>query len=403
MRMRRKILLIIFAVIILVGSALLCAIRWNVWFGNVPETDYVVPQRPHNIVLSYGENAVAQRIVSWRSDTLLQPSIVRLVANSDTIIIPAKGELIQSRAGKAAFYSAALPPLPSGTYPYQCQSGIAYSDWRHFTLHADEGAEFLLFGDVQDKLGQSSPLLFKQAFDAHPSVHFAAFVGDIIERPTDTYWQLWFRSMQNHQEYIPLVAATGNHEYLKGIVKSLDNRWTHIFVNPDNGPQRFMGTSYFIDFPSYRLIVIDTDALQLFSDYTITQTWLDKVLTLSSQPWNIVVMHHPIYAAGKGRSNPTLWMALHHTLKKADVVFCGHDHNYMRRNAKPVYILTNFSDKFYQPKHSVKADKHAAFTRFYEYVRIAEDSLSVYTYQADTDSLFDTITLTRKKSRNAVL
>lgn len=392
--MRRKILLIVFFFIILAGVGIVCGIRWNAWFGNQPEKDYVVLLRPHNIVLTYGEDATADRVISWRADTLLQESFVTLLnEQGDTLNVPAEGEVVESRAGRAAFYKTCLHALPEGCYTYRCQSGFCTSEWRSFCVHADEGGQFLLFGDVQDKTGKSSTDLFSQAFEQQPDIDYAAFVGDIIERPTDNYWQLWFRSMQNRQERIPVVAATGNHEYLKGVIKKLDSRWAHVFVNPQNGPYRFTGTSYFVDFPLYRLVVIDTDALHRFSDYTITQTWLDKTLTQAQQPWKIVIMHHPVYAAGKGRNNPSIWLAFRRTLKKADLVFAGHDHNYMRRGEKPVYILTNSSDKFYVAKKKIKADKFASGTRFYEKVSVTADSIGVFTYQAETDSLFDQITI----------
>lgn len=393
--MRKRIIVILTIILILVGAGTLVGIRWNVWFGNSPEADYVVPQKPHNIVLSYGEKAASMRTIAWRADTVVKPSCVKLISEQDTALFPAQAALLHTRAGKAAFYKVFLPPLTEGNYQYCCLSGEEQSDIRHFIIHPDEGNRFLLFGDVQDKLGQSSPLLFSTAFSSHPDAHYAAFVGDIIERPTDIYYQLFFRSLRGQQEYIPLLASTGNHEYLKGVVKHLDNRWKKVFVNPQNGPKRTLGSTYYVDFPEYRMIVLDTDALHLFSDFTITQTWLSGALREAQQKWKIVIMHHPVYSAGKGRSNPLFYTFFHATLREADIVFCGHDHNYLRRGDKPVYLLTNSSDKFYQPKQHIHADKHAAYTRLYEYVTVTTDSLRIETYEAESDSLFDSITLHR--------
>lgn len=392
--MRKKLIIISIILIILTGGAVLCTIRWNAWFGNPPEADYVVPVRPNNIICSFGKNNL-ERTIAWRCDTLLQDSYLALAADNDTSYFVAEGKIVPSRNGVAAFYQVRLTGLKPQTYSYQCVTGKYPSPWRTLTVNNDSVTSFLLFGDVQDQKGESSTAMFSAAFSRYPEVDAVAFVGDIIERPMDSYYQLWFRSMQNKQETTPIIAATGNHEYLKGVVKTLDSRWTSVFVNPDNGPQRFAGRSYFIDFPAFRYIVIDTDGLQTFPDYTITQTWVLQSLREARQPWKIVMMHHPVYSAGHHRDNPLIWLTFHSTLKEADVVFCGHDHNYMRRGERPVYLLTTSSEKFYKPKPEVNADKHAAYQRFYEYVTITPSNLTITTINTPADTIFDYISLSK--------
>ena len=172
-----------------------------------------------------------------------------------------------------------------------------------------------------------------------------------------------------------------------------------MFGNPQNGPERFLEKSYFIDFPNSRFIVLDTDALQLVSDYTVLQTWLRKVLADRKSVWKIVVMHHPVYTAGKGRNNPNMYRAFSRILEKADVVFSGHDHNYMRRTGEdgtPLYILTTSSEKFYEPKDDIDADFHASNLRFYEDMKIYADSIRIDTWNVETDSIYDTILLKKR-------
>ena len=407
--MRRKIIYMVLAVVLLAGGATVCIIRWQAWFGNPPEQDYAVAVLPHNVVLTYGAKAAGERVVSLCYDTLLQPSEVEIRIAADTLRVASVGRMVESRAGKAVYYRAVLPWMQAGRWIYRCRSGAEYSDWYNMTVSASDTTRFLLFGDVQDLTGRASAALFDQAFLRHPDVDFAAFAGDVIERPTDMYWQVWLRSMHGRTACYPVVSATGNHEYLKGVRKELDPRWTAVFPNPDNGPKRFQGRSFYIDFPAFRLIVIDTDGLTLFSDYTQVQTWLAAALREAGERWRVVMMHHPVYSAGKGRDNPLIWLTFRGTLREADVVFCGHDHNYMRRGTgrdskgrhEPVYVLTNASEKTYAPKDTVRAEVFISGQRFYEYIKVSEDSLTVETRMAVSDSTADRLTLRREgESKN---
>ena len=408
MKKAAKISLITVSVILVLAGIVICALRWKAWFGNQPEAKYDVPDYPHNIVLTYGEKAAISRTVSWRAGEEVQPSELQLLRwrQQDTLIFQAEGDVIKSRMGKAAYYRVILDSLAAGNYSYRCCNPDFCSDW--YSLYVPEHSgkqsmqEFLVFGDVQDKKGEASAFMFDQAFfnfqlnSQNPALAGMIFVGDIIERPANKYWQIFFSSLNGKQTEIPVIAATGNHEYLKGMHKVLDTRWTSIFGNPENGPERFSETTYFIDFPNCRIIVLDTDALQLFSDYTVMQTWLRKVLSERNNSWKIVVMHHPVYAAGKGRDNFAIRWVFHQPLKKADVVLCGHDHNYMRKtdkSGKPVYILTNSSEKFYEPKAEIEADCYASNLRFYEDMKVYADSLRIDTWNVETDSIFDSVVL----------
>lgn len=373
----------------------------------MPEQDYAVPVYPHNIVMTYGAEASSERIIGWRCDTVVQAAWLSLVkaGETDTIRTAAEGYIVHSQAGKAAYYRAQLNGLEQGEYLYQCLTGEQTSDWHTFTVteRTTDSIGFLLFGDVQDKTTEISRRLFAQAFGNYPEAHFAAFAGDIWERPADCYQQSWFRAMEGRTSLYPIEAAAGNHEYLKGIIKQPDARWTAIFPNPQNGPYRLLGRSYHIDFPLMRFIVLDTDALHRLSDYTLTQVWLTRALREAEGRWKVVMMHHPVYSAGKGRINPFIWLAFRGTLQDADVIFSGHDHNYLRRGdgtdalgrPAPVFVVTNSSNKHYAPKKHPNADVYLHGKTLYEWVTLTADSLRVESRVAETDSIADTFVLYR--------
>ncbi len=393
---QKKIILFSLLSIVLVAGVVITILRWNAWFGNHTEQPYEVADFPHNIVLTCGEKATSERCISWRCDTVLRDAYLILYKSDSTIqTYPATGEIIATQAGKAAYYQSCLSNLSTGTYTYQCIVDNDSSSLYSFTIQDKAQESFLLFGDVQDRTG-SSATMFEQALTSHPDAQAMAFVGDMIERPLDEYWQLWFASMNNHQAQLPIIACTGNHDYHKGLIKRLDKRWTRVFRNPANGPYRFTGRTYFLDTQFARIIVLDTDALHTLSDYTITSTWLSKVLKENPKTWSIVIMHHPVYAARKGRMNPTIYAAFHRALKDADLVFCGHDHNYMRTGEKPVYILTSSADKVYPMKENVTADVVLSGEKVYEYITLNAQQLSVETYKVKDNTLFDSVQLVKQ-------
>jgi len=397
-------LIILLLLLLLAGGAVFCTLKWDAWFGNPPEHAYSVPTQPHNICLSFGATAASDRTVSWRADTVLSDSYLYLASRTDTFVFPAEGQLIASRAGKAAFYSVALTHLTPGQYAYSLQSGSERTRWYSFSIGELDDFSALLFGDIQDANGQFSRSLFAGASRAVPHADFFCQLGDFIERPEDVYWQVAFRSMNGLQTRLPMLSVPGNHEYLKGLCKTLDARWMAVHPVPLNGPERFLGQTYYVDFPRARFIMIDTDALQRLSDYTVTAAWLRKVLQSAEQDWKIVLMHHPVFSSAEGRQNPVMFLSFIGALEGADVVLAGHDHSYARRisgidhNEVPVFINLVSSDKQYLPSLSKHADRVCSGHAMYEHIRLQADTLFLDTYLAANDSLYDRVKITREKT-----
>ncbi len=393
MQKKRIIVTILFSLLVVAGGVL-TILRYDAWFGNYSEESYQTPAQPHNIVLTCGADAMSERFISWRADTMLQTSSVQLIGlNHEEISIPATGQLLFTEGGKAAFYTAHLTNLTPGKYSYRCITANDTSALCSFVLVADSIESLLLFGDVQDRTITSSAAMYNLAFDTYPNVQYLAYVGDVLERAMDKFWQQWFISLNFRQAQVPVIAATGNHEYHKGIKKTLDKRWTAVFANPENGPYRYIGRSYFVDTQYARIIVIDTDGLFWFSDYTVTSTWLRYALRSNEKSWNIVIMHHPVHAVRKGRYNPTIYAAFSNALKDADVVFCGHDHNYVRYGEKPVYVLTSSADKLYPIKENLQADYQLSGEKVYEYIEIDAERLAIQTHVCATNKVCDSVRL----------
>ena len=402
--MKKRVALIVTLLIILAGGITVCVLRWDAWFANPAEPLYHVPDEPGNIVLTFGEDARSERVVSWRAGkdtTAVSRLMLTDLQDGTTDTLPATTAFVRSRSGEAAFHRVYLSGLQAGDYRYQVETNGLQSEAFIFTIEdyndPEDRDEFLLFGDLQYTDQAEATAFMRTAASASEAAEFYAYIGDIIERPTDEYWQLFFTSMEGRTATIPQVAALGNHEYLKGVRKHFDARWPYIFVNPQNGPERFLGRTYYVDFPYMRLIVLDTDALQNLSDHTVLRTWLTQVLRYEStgwkqtnkknKRWNIVLMHHPVYSAGMGRDNPSVAWALRHVLEEADLVVAGHDHNYARHRHKghtPAYVILSSSAKSYLPKCSPIEERLGSNHAFFSRLSVEQDTMFMQTYMVDS-------------------
>ena len=414
--MKKRITLLILFLLILAGGITLCVIRWDAWFANPAEPAYQVPAEPTNVVLTFAETAEAGRVVSWRAGqdtTVCSRLFLTDLQTGVTDTIAAQSAFVKSRSGEAAFHQVQLLALRASDYAYQVETNGLASEEFYFTMQDYDAASqdtFLVFGDMQYTSLDEAKAFIEVASQTVPEAEFYAYVGDIIERPTDEYWQLYFASMGNRTACLPQVATLGNHEYLKGIPKRFDARWPYIFVNPKNGPERFLGRTYYVDFPNLRLIVLDTDALQRLSDYTVLRTWLTHVLRYDSKQfnqtdrvndrWNIVLMHHPIFSSGMGRDNPFIAWALRYVLQDADLVIAGHDHNYARhrhRELAPAYVILSSSAKSYLPKCSPIEERLGSNHAFFSRIIVAEDTMTMSTYMVDTvPVIYDELTFVRE-------
>ena len=296
------------------------------------------------------------------------------------------------------------PPEPEWTEPIITHQFKTFNN--DSVLHAlqRDTLSFLLLGDIHNSLtnNQMDALSLR-----HSDIQFWAQTGDWMERPYLCYEQMMYQSLLGTGlDSLPIVAIPGNHEYLKGVVKTLPEKWKSIFPNPQNGPIRFLGTTYFVDFPHLRLIAIDTDGLHRMSDYTQVAFWLKKTLREAGDKFTMVMMHHPVYSTAKGRQNPLMWLTFYGAMREADVVFSGHDHNYARRTEyykerfwkkeePTVFIATNASKKNYPIKENTRYDYSFSGEPVYEYVQITSNAVHIGTYKMHSGELLDEVKILR--------
>ncbi len=428
---KKRYILIPLLLVILLSLGILLKVRWGAWFGNAPEAPYNTPEEITRITLTPGSDFTSERTLSWRSGEHLEASAVyiqEITAGGDTLPgqrIPALGRLVKSRSGKGCFYHVSLDSLHLGArYLYQLQSGERRSPIYSFTMPTERDCDttrFVYLGDVQDPAGQMSSTFFREIkARLADSIQFLALAGDQIEGPTDQYWQSWYQALQGLNTRIPVIAAPGNHEYLKrGFARELDVRWIPQTNYPLNGPKDFLQRSYYIDFPLMRLIVLDTTDIMWLGAINSHKSWLRHALSSSRQPWQVVLFHHAVDCVREGRKN----LIMHHVFKDelldhgADLVLQGHDHGYARSTTRgqrgdtiaPAFVISSASPKVYRNGFSAVHDRLGSGLQLYQDITVTKSQIHYTSYRFQPDSvsrdslldrsklLYDEFTLSRGK------
>ena len=408
---RSYIFKVILPLILLIVLIVWVCSRWNVWFGNIPEPSYVIPNKVQRVLLTMGVDADS-RYISWQDSARLEgdeTTVVEYVdyyslsTPSDTLTVEATPTIYHSRAGVDAFYHALLNDLRRGeSYMYRVRSSHDTTGWFNFEMDTTHQYSFLYMGDVQDELDGGFDSLLPSIMERNRQTSFLLFGGDLIERPMDCYWDLVFRSLDTFATRYPIVCVPGNHEYLKGLSRKLERRFTLTFPyfevedESDNALYSFAkGDARFF------LLDSNKDIWNLGEQ----REWLKKQLAESKERWKIVVLHHPLHSIKGAANNLGVWAYFDGVIKEAgvDLVLQGHEHAYARscvdvsesgEVTSPLYLVTYCSRKDYAMKFYGDVEKWGTDDRYYQRISVSEDSLVIQTYGAE-HNLYDDVVLVK--------
>lgn len=237
---------------------------------------------------------------------------------------------------QAWFGMPAEPAWTGDTISYTFPSPLTYE--QSAITNDQSPITFLVLGDIHSNLTRTDyDLLAQQVPDADAVIQ----TGDWMERGQEYYRQLLLREWTNSAlKDMPVIACPGNHEYSKGLHKQLSTAWTETFYT--DSVAGIPGVNYYVDFPTMRLIVLDTNPLDHIVYLTRSLTWLRRAMNTADGRFIVVLMHHPVLSVAKGRFNPAIYATFRHALGQADLVLCGHDHSYMR---KTPFVILNTAGK----------------------------------------------------------
>lgn len=408
--LRHKILTLF--LVLLTVLAVGAAIRWKAWFYNPKEEPYSVGNSPQWVMLTFGNEGEQSRMVSWVCGDSVYKSKVQLVdiATSDTIDISAVGEVFESRAGKAAYYHARLNSLkPDTRYSYRVMTNGECSGWYAFQTYPSgrEDFSFVYVGDVQDTIGGVTNSILKSAFSRNPQSEFLVCGGDLTERPTYQYWEETFSDLDSICQHVPVMNVTGNHDYIKGLVGSLERRFPLIF-------SYFLESKvddnmvYTLTYGNAQFFLLDStrEFWYLFDQ----RSWLKEELSKSSAKWKIVVIHHPIYSTKDNNMMPRWYFNGLLQDYGVDLVLQGHEHAYARMTKKddngapttPVYTISHCSPKNYKIHFDDDFDKYGISSRYYQTVNFHGDTMAIATYDANTFELYDSLNIIKTNGKTFV-
>lgn len=411
----RKILVRVLCALLLIALAIWIGSRWNVWFGNPPEPPYEVAQTPDRVLLTFGNEGELSRYVTWMCDTVVDPKArLLLVEADDTVSVEAVGEVFVSRAGQAAYYRAHISGLdPDQEYRYAVQSHGSQSPWYGFRTSDPSARQFsfLYLGDVQDTIGGITNQLLRKAVRLHPEVEFVAFGGDLTERPMDKYWAETFRSIDSICTAMPVLNITGNHDYLKYVIRHCERRFSLVFPYFLQGMEERDDANHLWHFTYH-----NTDFVMLDSDRGIgflwnQRQWLQQVLSASTSPHCIAMLHHPLYSVKRKNNNLEVRWMFDDLLREAavDLVLQGHEHAYTHCTASdrpltghdctypPLYVVSHCSPKNYRIHPDHRFSPVLNDSRYYQVITVDDKAVTLKAYDANNDIMIDSVRVTKTK------
>lgn len=253
--------------------------------------------------------------------------------------------------------------------------------------HTPASLDILVLGDVHNALRCADyDTLAARVPDADAVVQ----IGDWLDRGYYYHYQLLLREWTpSALEGLPVITCPGNHEYSKGLHKTLAPEWQNWFPQPVDTTLAVDGAFYTVDFPQVRFIVIDTNPLDHIVYLTRTLTWLNTAMKGAGDRFTVVLMHHPVLTAAKGRINPFLYATFRHALGQADLVIAGHDHSSLRQS--PFVVINTAGNPKKQNKRSVE---FASEEPLYGVIHCQEEEMTWRTYRMSDGSPIDSLYVT---------
>lgn len=265
------------------------------------------------------------------------------------------------------------------------KSNYSFPMFNDSIADSDSVLTVLVLGDIHNRLQRAD---FDTLAARVPHIDVVAQTGDWMDRGQNYYYQFMMREWTHSALYgVPVIACPGNHEYSKGLHKTLSPIWEKAFLHPHNGPADVPGASYYVDMPFTRFIIIDTNPLVRLVWLTRTLTWLRATMNTAGDRYIIVMMHHPVLPVSKGRFNALIYATLRHALGDADLVLAGHDHSYMRRTP---FVVVNTAGKPKQQRLHYTPDA-ADSIPVYGVLQSSISNLQFNVYRLDDATLIDSL------------
>lgn len=381
---------------------------------------YAATDFPDRIVASPAQDAASGFAVAWRTAPLpFTPHLELAVAGDSPDMgtvqqLTARSRALQTENGPSQHHRVDIDGLlPDTLYAYRVQGQDTWSAWHHFRTAGTAGQPLTLlyFGDTQNKNLSHVSRVIRQGWQSAPDARLVLFAGDLVsggDGEDDSEWGEWFAAGGWLLSGMAVAPAAGNHEYFEEFEDTpqerrvLGGHWPVTFALPRNGATDTPGTTYWFDYQGLRVVVLDGTSAVDHGTAKAQAGWLDGVLASSTQPWNIVVVHQPLYPLRAERDNAVLARQVQPVLRRhrVDLVLQGHDHTYGRRGddsaALPQYISSVAGPKQYRLSPQARATMQpvAEDTQLFQVLRVDNGQLH-YEARTATGRLYDAFRIVR--------
>jgi predicted phosphodiesterase len=363
---------------------------------------------PDQITLSWTEDPQTTQTIAWRSVSDAGQNQVQYLPAADFNGSFAGAQ--EATAAEASLYDGYLRLevtlrglTPDTGYVYRVGGEGAWSEPATFvTAGTNNDFSFLYMGDVQEGYSYWGEML-KNVVADNPGLKFMLMGGDLVNDSDSHNWQQFFAAAEPVFSQLPLMPAVGNHD---------DNKlFWDTFALPRNGPAGYEEKFYSFDYGNCHIAVLNSNLMGVpgFGDNDRIMAWLRDDLANSKQRWKFVVLHHPpypVYPDWRAANLQENWVPIFEE-GGVDVVFVGHQHEYMRtlplRDGQVqadgngiVYVMGNAGTKHYAPGPGYDyIAKEIAYVSNYQVVYINENTFSLTAKDAD-GQVIDGFVLTKQ-------
>ncbi len=361
----QKVVRLVFVAVII---SLVCwvASRWNVWFNKHPEPPFQLTESVVGVQLTVGDNPLTERIVSWRSrpdSALLKEDAVRLIwiSDTDTLCPKVNKKWIKSGGGEAIYYWSEVD-VQEGVYRYAIETIeavgtidtiVTKTPYYSTEVNYSDSLSVLVLGDVQDKSynadTDSAVMRLRKEYDAD----FVLQLGDLIDRPHQDKWDIYFHSFEPLRTSVPIISIVGNHDYHKGLNKYPDERFFYTFpyfLDDENKAPKIGCCE--LNFGETYIYILDSNQ-PLFRQFKQRKWLKSRLENAESAVKKIVALHHPLRSARSKFNNFIVRWLFEGLVNQYNVelVLAGHEHtnHTLTKEETGGYkqIITNFSFKSY--------------------------------------------------------
>ena len=186
-----------------------------------------------------------------------------------------------------------------------------------------ETVSFFVLADTQQQLeGVNRLELVADAIAADPlNVDFILHAGDVVESPSEYYWDDWFASFDDMLMRAPFIPVLGNHE------KNHRSYYRTFELPPGEG--RDDERWWALHWGDVVVVGLDTNVKSAL-DIAAQQDWAREHLA-GPEPHKFVIFHHPVFSSDPYHGTGFFFDTIYHPIfveMDVDIVFNGHSHHY---------------------------------------------------------------------------